>query len=522
MADQSCHSAPGDGDSHDSGMQTRLLAELQRPQAYAHSITERIAVCETHISWVFLTGKFAYKVKKSLRNVFLDYSTLEKRQAACLEELRLDVRYAPQLYLGVVPIVDGTDGIRVEGSGKVIEYAVKMLQFSAAALMENELRQGTITATDVILLARHVADFHRTAARATHATPFGQPDGLLQEALDNFTEVESLDWSTEERQRIASLKHWTEAIWKKNASWLEHRKEQGFVRECHGDMHLGNIVRWKGELIPFDGIEFNESFRWIDVLNDVAFLTMDLRAKGQHVLGSILLNAYLENTGDYLELRLLRWYEVYRAMVRAKVDSIRWKQADARQRSALRHELLRYLELAEHIAQPEQPGLWITHGFSASGKSTGAIRCVERYSAIRVRSDVERKRLLGKEANFRADGEEASKMYAKSATDATYGRLYEVAEALLRSGYSVVVDATFLLRKQREDFWRLSHEMGASFRILDFQVPYDVLRARIQNRLAAGNDASDADEKVLEWQMANAEPLSPAEKTHVTNTEELS
>ena len=505
---------------------------MRDPAAFADESCRQVDVAETHISWIFLTEKHAYKVKKPIRNPFLDYSTLEKRRYFCSEELRLDRRYAPQLYLDVVGIHRDGSRLSVGGSGPVVEYAVKMVRFPEDAVLSVQLEQDQVALAEIEALARHIAEFHENATQAELESTFGEPRQVLKDALDNFDALADVpDFADEEtasspsmesnlspadasqQPRLQSLRRWTEDEFAGSRGMFQLRKQTGFVRECHGDLHAGNIVRWNGELIPFDGIEFNEGFRWIDVLSDIGFLVMDLRSRGRPDLSAALINAYLERTGDYEQVALLRWYELYRCMVRAKVAGIRLGQCrpNTAQHAHAKQKLVHLIRLGGHITEVSPPTLWITHGLSGSGKSTGSMRYVQREQAIRIRSDVERKRLLDKPADYRPDSSEARRVYSPEITGATYARLEKLAGSILQAGYSAVVDATFLRRAQRRQFVELASRIGVPIRILDFRADIGTLRKRLVERAGKGRDPSDADLSVLEKQQAHAEPLDGEE-----------
>jgi predicted kinase len=312
------------------------------------------------------------------------------------------------------------------------------------------------------------------------------------------------------------LRQWTEATFKEIEECLNARREQGYVRECHGDLHSGNIVLWQNKLIPFDGIEFNPSFRWIDLLSDLAFLTMDLKKHGRSDFAALLLDVYLAKAGDFESLQILPWYELYRAMVRAKVAALRLGQChDEEAAKEVRNELTDWLSFATEITKSPQLSLAITHGLSASGKSTGALKWVKENAAIRLRSDVERKRILGRPMTYRPTEDETSEVYSSAMTKRVYERLLRLARAILQAGFPVVVDATFLKREQRRVFEDLADSLKVDFCILEFQASPDCLRERIRKRAQQGGDPSDADLETLENQMRSAEPLKSSERSFI-------
>lgn len=490
----------------------RVIDALHDPKCYPHAV-ERVEVLETHISWVLLAGDYAYKLKKPVNLGFLDFSTLEARRFYCEEELRLNRRTAPRLYLEVVPVTGSEAEPRIGGEGRPIEYAVKMRRFGQDALLSRMAQAGTLGAAEVDALARGIAAFHARIARADPARPFGSAAQALAPAVQNFDQIEALIGPNADVPELERLRGWTRDEHARLRSTFEARRAGGFVRECHGDLHLGNVALIDGEPTPFDGIEFNEAFRWIDVMNEVAFLVMDLVDRKLPRLAWHFLNGYLEATGDYAGLSMLRFYLVYRALVRAKVACIRDHQPglDAQAHKRAGREYLQYLRLAQALTAWPPRALIVMHGVAGSGKTTVAQELLEACGAVRLRSDVERKRLQGLEAGARTSSALGGGLYSPDLTAQTYARLSALSRAVLEAGYSVVVDATFLARAQRSAFADLAREMGVPFGIAVCEAPEDVLRERVATRQREARDASEADPEVLAHQLASREPLTAAE-----------
>ena len=476
-------------------------------------------VVETHISWVLLTGEHAYKIKKPVDFGFLDFSTLALRRRYCREELRLNRRLAADLYLAVCAITGAPGAPVFDGAGPVLEYAVKLRQFDESALADRLLARGALLPRHVDGLARDLAVFHAAAARAGAADGHGLPAAVLAAAEHNFEHLLPLqDAAQDKNARLESLLAWTRAEFQRLRPLFEARKASGWVRECHGDLHCGNLVLINGRLVAFDCIEFNAGLRWIDCLSELAFLSMDLAVRGRADLGWRLLNRYLETTGDYAGLALLDFYRVYRAMVRAKVLGLSLAQtADAARRADYQAGCLRYLDYAARAASRRAPVLLITRGCSGSGKSRLACALAERLPAVRVASDIERKRLAGLDALARSDAASAPSggIYTEDMGRQTYALLLRHAEGLLRAGHSAVLDATYLRRAQREPCLALAGRLGARFFILDLQAPEALLRERVAQRLAQGGDPSEAGQAVLSRQLAQAEGWAAAEKPFV-------
>lgn len=491
--------------------QARLVGALRDPSRWPRGATE-VETIETHISTIFLAGDFAYKLKKPLNLGFLDFSTLAKRRLYCEEEIRLNRRLAPDLYLRAIPITGTPDDPHPDGEGEPIDWLVEMRRFDAQAVLSDRPRQ--MNEYLALELAHEIAEFHRRAEKAPPASPFGEPDLVLAPMLENFAQLRRMTAEPEILGRLGPLEDWTRAEWERLTPRLRERREQGQVRECHGDLHLGNILVEKRRLLIFDGIEFAPELRWIDTLNDLAFLLMDLHHRNRADLANMLLNAYLAACGDYRGLPLLPFYLTYRAMVRAKVTAIRLTQPDLAPEEAghVHGECLSYLALAETFTHRPRGCVVITHGLSGCGKSTLASALLLQLPLVRIRTDVERKRLAGLAALQRSDGEAARLLYGEEMTRRTYGHVAGLAQAVVAGGGIALIDAAFLKRWQREIFVRLAADSGAVFLILDFRVPESELRRRIVSRLSRGTDASDADMAVLERQIREEEPLDGEER----------
>jgi hypothetical protein len=492
----------------------RLIAALRDPARYPHAVG-RVELLQTHISCILLAGDYAYKIKKPVSLGFLDFGTLAARRRYCEEELRLNRRTAPALYLDVLAI-GGSAAAPVLGGGAAIEYALRMRRFGQDALLDRMARRGALAPRHIDALALGLAAFHARIERAGAGAEYGSPQRILAPALQNFEQMLPLAAAKADSALLARLRDWSAREYAALAAAFAARKRDGWVRECHGDLHLGNIALLGGVPTPFDGIEFNPDFRWIDVMNEIAFLVMDLLDHGLPRLAFRFLNAYLECTGDYAGVRVLRFYLVYRALVRAKVSGMRAHQAGtaARESRAAQREYRRQLRLAERLATPAHAALVIMHGLSGSGKTTIAQELAEALGALRLRSDVERKRLHGLGAQARSGSAPDAGLYAPEASRRTYARLAELARALLAAGYPVIVDAAFLKREQRERFAALARAAGARFLIASCAAAPATLRARLAAREREARDASEAGLAVLERQFAAAEPLAPEEAAH--------
>lgn len=497
-----------------SGGAPRLCVRaLLDPARYDHEVRSPSLV-ETHISWVVLTGPYAYKIKKPVAPGFLDFSTLERRRFYCHEELRLNRRLAPDIYLSVVPITGTHEDPRMGGEGTPIEYAVQMRQFPQSALMDRLARCGALGPEDIDALARRVAEFHGCIESAPADSGFGEPCRVHDPVEGNFEQLLPLIDDPRLRARLTALREASARAWRARKDVLASRKRGGFVRECHGDLHLGNMARIDARIVIFDGIEFSEELRWIDVMSEIALLLADLDHRGHEALAWRFLNRYLEHTGDYAGVRILPYYMCYRAMVRAKVARLRLAQSGLEQaeRDTLDAEFASYLGLAERCLEPGKPRLVITRGLSGCGKTTIAEALLAPLGAVRARSDIERKRLFGLAPQARSGSGLESGIYDPPASRETYERLRALAGAVIEAGYTAIVDATFLEPSTRARFKALAAEHRVPFVILDIEADEPTLRARIARRAEAGRDASEADLAVLERQLGAWQPLAPEER----------
>jgi hypothetical protein len=491
---------------------TSLIAALQSPECYPHPVVGPRLI-ETHISWVLLTGKYAYKIKKPVDLGFVDFTTLALRRRYCEEELRLNRRLAPELYLAVVAIRGTMEAPRIGGKGRLIDYAVKMREFPQQALASRALAGGRFAAAEIDALAALIAGFHAVAPKAPARSSLGTPEAVLSSARQNFEQMLPLVAPPQDGKILRALRRWTEHEHARCRNALKARAVDGFVRECHGDLHLGNIVLLDRRPVPFDCIEFNEALRWIDVMNEVAFVVMDLADRGHADLGWRLLNRYLESTGDYDGVKVLRFYLVYRALVRAKVHLMRAHQPGlaGAEKARLLRAFRGYLRLARRFATPGRTSLIITHGLSGCGKTTATESLMAKLGAVRIRSDLERKR-MHQLAPLAASGSGlGTGIYTRKTSAALYRKLGALARTVLKAGWPVVVDATFLRRTEREAFRALAQRLDARFLILNFRAPLELLRERVVARRASAADASEADIAVLQHQLDQREPLTPAE-----------
>ncbi|MEK1905382.1 MAG: AAA family ATPase [Pseudomonas sp.] len=493
-------------------MSQALIAALQNPALYPHAV-DGFQVIETHISWVLLTGPFAYKIKKPVNFGFLDFTSLDARQHFCGEELRLNQRLTEGLYLEVLPITGSESAPQLGGAGPAIEYVLKMRQFPQSQLLSAVQARGELTPAHIDALAEQIGDFHGRTPAVAADHPLCSPQSIVAPMRQNFEQIRPMLSETADLQQLDALEAWVEASITRLEPLLARRSTAGAIRECHGDIHLGNATLLDGHVVLFDCIEFNEPFRLIDIALDAAFLAMDLEDRGLKALSRRFVSAWLEHSGDYDALELFNLYKSHRALVRAKVALFSLAhQTDEQQRSATLSQYRNYANLAESYSAIPSPFLAITTGVSAVGKSHVALRLVEALGAIRLRSDVERKRLFGEQSGSKNDL--YSGIYTQEATQATYQRLHQLAESALHAGFPVVLDAAYLKQAQRSAAWQVAEQNGDPFLILDCQAPQEVIAGWLQQRQSEGSDPSDATLEVIQAQQTNREALSDDELAH--------
>ncbi|MDJ0657398.1 MAG: AAA family ATPase [Xanthomonadales bacterium] len=480
-----------------------LINALQDPGSYPHPCRQ-IRLIETHISWVLLTGDRAYKVKKPVDFGFLDFSTLDKRRHCCNEELRCNSHFAPELYIEVVPITRDQKGhIHVNGAGETVEYAVVMRQFDDRQRGDLLVERDEACHDEFRDFGTYMAERHRVAPVAALDSGWGTAAAVAKPIHENYEVLLEQDPGPIVEGHLSTLRRWGDRTHQELTDLFDRRLRQGHVRECHGDLHLSNLVRTSRGIRPFDCIEFSPALRWMDVVNDLAFLTMDCRFRKRTDLAYAFLNQYLETTGDYEGMALLDYYSVYRSLVRAKVAAL---QAHGPHREEFLERMRGHIDLAIATTTRHRPGLLLTCGLSGSGKSWLSRKLMRRLPAIRIRSDIERKRLAGLDLARHSGSDLDAGIYSRAHTTETYSHLLNLADGLLSSGHTVIVDATFLRRAQREPFRRLAAAREVPYAILFRPADQVTLEARIRKRQEKAAQVSEATVEVLGSQMKRFEP----------------
>lgn len=484
-----------------------LLKRLEQPTQ----------LLQTHISWVILSGPYAYKIKKPVNFGFIDYTNLEKRKHFCDLEITLNKRLASSLYLNVVAIT-GTEQLpTLEGNGEPIEYAIKMRAFDQNHLFTNLIAHHDLTVEHIEAMSAICASFHQTAEICSDPI-LGTPESLMGPIRDNFHVTASFPAGKKYTAELEQIKTWAESTYQKFMPLLAERKAKGYIRACHGDLHLGNMVLFENKPMIFDCIEFNESFRWTDVMSDIGFFTMDLEDKKRPDFASRFVNRYLDLSHDYDGAVLLKFYQSYRAMVRAKVAAIQLEQCDSNSTmgKSLQHNLKSCIELALSYTQIKKPQLILTHGVSGSGKTTYTNQLLKDTSTIRLSADVIRKHLFKLPPFEISPVALQSKLYSDDADKQVSDKLLQLTEMLLKANLTVIVDATFIRRAQRKHFVELAKKLKLNIKALNFNVAEPILNQRLKAREKMIT-ASDANFNIAKQQLAVLEPISTEEGIEIEN-----
>ena len=474
---------------------------IQRLQAWlAEQCRAPVECRETHISWVWLTPERAYKVHKAVNLGFVDFSTLGFRLQDTLWEWQLNRRAAPRLYVGAWALRLTGDQIKLvalppdappQPDPADLDYVLEMRRFEPGQRFDELLDAGQLSPRLLDELADAIAHLHAHCP-AVRTPGLTDVSALNQAIADNVRTVQALPGDTEEKRLLARHLDWLAQQAARWSARMAQRVNDGLLRDVHGDLHLQNICLFENQVTLFDCLEFSARLRSIDLMNDLGFLIMDLLARSARRQAWRLLNRYLQATGDHAGVALLRYFMAYRAMVRIKVSKL-----------SAHPDHTRYLELIDALMHPPARGLIITHGLSGSGKTTVTQGLIETVGAVRLRSDVERRRWF--------PDEHLGTRYSTDTTELTYAHLADTARDLIDSGHVVVVDATFLSRSQRDRFKALAAALGVPFMIVHCQADAAVLTSRVTQRQLEGHDASQADTAVLAAQLAHYQPLGDDE-----------
>lgn len=486
-----------------------LIQQMLQPGFYPHQVQEPVKLIQTHVSYVLLTGDFVYKLKKPVNFGFLDYSTLEKRRHFCEEELRLNQRGAPELYLEVLPVALVGEQYQLGGT-PVVEYALKMRQFPQEALLSEMFEQGKLEQSHMVELGRVVAEFHGKTVSNDYIRSFGEVSQVRAAFEENYQQTERYIGGPQTQVQFEETKKYTDQFFAERGELFKSRIANDYIRECHGDLHLSNIALWQDKILLFDCIEFNEPFRFVDVMYDVAFTVMDLEARQSRDLANVFLNTYVEQTGDWEGLQVLPLYLSRQAYVRAKVTSFLLDDpgvpTEAKQEAT--QTAAGYYKQAWEYTQPRQGQLILMSGVSGSGKSTTARYLAQQIGAIHIRSDAVRKHLAGIPLLQRGGDD----LYTPEMSQKTYTRLLELGIMLASQGFNVILDAKYDRQQLRQEAIAQAQAKEIPLQILCCTAPLDVLQQRLQQRTG---DIADATADLLASQLDTAEGWTEKEKPFV-------
>jgi aminoglycoside phosphotransferase family enzyme/predicted kinase len=487
-----------------------LIEQMLQPGFYPHAVTEPIQLIQTHVSYVLLTGDYVYKLKKPVNFGFLDYSTLEKRLHFCQEELRLNQRGAGELYLQVLPVTLTDQKYDLEGTGEIVEYALKMRQFPQECLFSELFSQNKLNEMHLEELGRVVAKYHSQAETNDYIRSFGQVSQVRLAIDENYEQTLKYIGGPQTQEQLTETKAYTDKFFAQRPELFTSRIANNYIRECHGDLHLRNIAMWHDKIMLFDCIEFNEPFRFVDVMYDVAFTVMDIEAKGRKDLGNAFLNAYVEQTGDWEGLQLLPLYLSRQAYVRAKVTS--FLLDDPSVPPAVKEDAAKtasaYYRQAWKYTQHKQGKLILMSGLSGSGKSTTAKYLARKIGAVHLRSDAVRKHLAGIPLLERGGDD----IYTPEMTQKTYNRLLILGVTLANQGWDVILDAKYDRQHLRQAAIIQAQQNHLPLQIIHCTAPLEVLQERLTNRTG---DIADATADLLVSQLNQAEPFTDAEQPYI-------
>ena len=499
-----------------SAITPHILECLQDPSAYPFK-THTAELVQTHVSWLFLTDTHVFKLKKPVNFGFLDFSTLDLRRFYCLEELRLNRRLCPDMYEQVIALRETDAGAAFAGDGKVIEYAVMMKRLPADRMLDVLVDSGRISAEEIRAVALAISRFHAEAPTSPHIAEFGSLEQIQSNWQENFEQTAQFRSSTLPPAVSTAIRSYVETFAGSHRSLFTERVGNGYVRECDGDIHLGNICLLNGTAYIFDCIEFNERFRCSDTAADIAFLLMDLDYHHRPDLADAALTAYISASGDTDCAKLITFYKVYRAFVRGKVESLTILDAgiDPEAKGAAEKRAIGYFRLAQGYCMRSRlpPTLFITCGTMGCGKSTLAGQLAFELGLATFNSDTERKLLAGLHPETAVQVSFGKGLYSNDMSQATYRQLERLAVGELASGRSVLIDAGFGTAAGRAAFARLAAYHGAEFVILYVQCDPGEQERRLNERSSRGDSVSDGRIQLLEQQKSAFAPPDDAEGT---------
>jgi len=483
-----------------------IAQAMLNPSIYPDK-TAGVEIMQTQMSFIFLTGKYVYKLKKPVNLGYLDYTTLEKRRLFCEKEVELNRRLCPQAYLGMVPVTREKTGLALGGKGEIVDYTIKMLYLPQDRMLNVLLDRNRVQPEMLEQVAQKLADFHSRAATNPAIRSFGEPAAVKVNTDENFSQTLPYIGKIVSTGQFERLKTYTETFYQRHTGLFDRRAAEGRIRDCHGDLHTQHICFADGIYI-YDCIEFNDRFRYCDVASEVSFLAMDLDHYGRADLSRAFIQAYIAASGDPQIQDLLKFYKIYRAHVRGKVGC--FKSDDPYISEVERKQTVDgargYFELADSYARL-RPRLFITVGLVGSGKSTFAQVLAKRLGLTVLSSDIIRKKLARIAPTEHRFEEMESGIYSAEFSQKTYQKMFGDAEAILKEGDSVILDATFLKAAQRRRAALLAQSANADFFVVECWLDEDNTRQRLTQRLK-NTAVSDGRWEIYEPQKRKFEPVT--------------
>jgi uncharacterized protein len=489
------------------------IAQAMLEPSFYPEKPDKVDLMQTQMSFIFIAGKYVYKLKKPVNLGYLDYSSLEKRRYFCEQEVELNRRLSPEVYLGVVPLYKNEGRYSFAEDGEIADYTVKMMYLPQDRMLDVLLRKSSVTEEMMEQVAAKMADFHSRAATDEEIGSFGKLDAIKVNTDENFDQTEKYIGKIITKEQYDHIKEYTDRMLEENPELFKDRVDKGRIKDCHGDLHAAHICFTNGISI-YDCIEFNDRFRYCDTASEIAFLAMDLDHFGRADLSRAFVKSYIEHSRDEQMKNLLKFYKCYRAYVRGKVGC--FKSDDPyigeQERQQNIESTKSYFELADMYVR-RHPVLFITTGLVGSGKSTLADNLAKRSGAAVISSDVVRKRLAEVPLNEHHYGEMDTGIYSSDFSEKTYGKMYSDAEEILTDGDSVILDATFSRKQDRERAEAIAGKTGADFYILECRLDEETTRKRLDER-GKKVSVSDGRWEIYVKQKDKYEPVSGSESNH--------
>jgi len=495
-----------------------IIKNIGNPKFFGSDV-KSVDIIQTHISFIALTGKYAYKIKKQVNYGFLDFSTIEKRKYYCEEEMRLNRRLCPDIYLDVIPITKKNSILELNGDGEIVDYVLKMKEFPQQKIMTNLLKQGKINKEKIENICNILVKFYNSEGHSKEIDRYGALKAIKRNICENFEQTESMIDITIPKGTYENIKIMSNKFFKEKKDLFKKRIKHKYIKNCHGDLHSGNIVVLDEKIYIFDCIEFNNRFRYCDTASDIGFLAMDLDYMNYPYLSSHIIIKYIEKSKDIGILEMLNFYKSYRAYVRGKV--IGFKLNDSNNTNENKQDIInttkKYFDLSEYYAQLfslemniKKPLIFIIGGLTGTGKSTLSLKISVDYNALLINTDIIRKELAGINMFERHHDEINTGLYAPEKIDQTYEKVIEKAAYFLKNGENVVLDATFQKKKYRDMARRIAKENNAILITVQCECPEDVVRKWLEKRKKT-KTASDGRWEIYINQKTTFEPFTDEE-----------